>query len=84
VDAGIGTASDVAQAMELGCDAALVDTAVAHAVDSVLMAEAMKLACEAGHKARLAGRIPKKNMAQASSPKAGLMQPSRPATRQAG
>ena len=77
VDAGIGTASDVALAMELGCDAALVDTAVAHAVDSVLMAEAMKLACEAGRKARLAGRIPKKNMAQASTPQAGLIQPKR-------
>ncbi len=79
VDAGIGTASDVALAMELGCDAALVDTAVAHAVDSVLMAEAMKLACEAGRKARLAGRIPKKNMAQASTPKAGQIQPRRQA-----
>jgi thiazole synthase len=77
VDAGIGTASDVALAMELGCDAALVDTAVAHAVDSVMMAEAMGLAVAAGRKARLAGRIPKKNMAQASSPKAGLIQSKR-------
>ena len=79
VDAGVGTASDVALAMELGCDAALVDTAVAHAVDSVLMADAMRLACEAGRKARLAGRIPKKNMAQASSPTTGLIPPRRQA-----
>jgi thiazole synthase len=77
VDAGIGTASDVAIAMEAGCDAVLVDTAVAHAQDPVLMAEAMRQACEGGRKARLAGRIPKKTMAQASSPKTGLIQPKR-------
>jgi thiazole synthase len=77
VDAGVGTASDVAIAMEAGCDAVLVDTAVAHAQDPVLMAEAMRQACEAGRKARLAGRIPKKTMAQASSPKTGLIQPKR-------
>jgi len=77
VDAGIGTASDVALAMEMGCDAVLVDTAVAHAQDPVLMAEAMRLACDAGRKARLAGRIPRKTMAQASSPKSGLIQPKR-------
>jgi thiazole synthase len=77
VDAGIGTASDVALAMELGCDAALVDTAVAHAQNSVLMAEAMRDAVSAGRKARLAGRIPRKTMAQASSPKTGLIQPKR-------
>jgi thiazole synthase len=74
VDAGIGTASDVAIAMELGCDGVLLDTSVAHAQDPVLMAEAMKLACEAGYKARQAGRIPKKNMAQASSPRQGKIQ----------
>jgi len=77
VDAGVGTASDVAIAMEAGCDAVLVDTAVAHAQDPVLMAEAMRQACEGGRKARLAGRIPKKTMAQASSPKTGLIQPKR-------
>src|SRR5262249_10103211 len=65
VDAGIGTASDVAIAMEAGCAGVLVDTAVAHAKDSVLMAEAMKLAVQAGRKAKLAGRIPKKYFAEA-------------------
>lgn len=71
VDAGIGTASDVAIAMELGCDGVLVDTAVAKAREPVLMAEAMKLACEAGRKAYLAGRIPRKYFAEASSPREG-------------
>jgi thiazole synthase len=75
VDAGIGTASDVAIAMEMGCSGVLVDTAVAHAKDSPLMAEAMKLAVLAGRKARLAGRIPKKYFAEASSPKHGMIQP---------
>jgi len=74
VDAGIGTASDVAIAMEMGCSGVLVDTAVAHAKDSVLMAEAMKLAVQAGRNARLAGRIPKKYFAEASSPKQGMIQ----------
>ena len=77
VDAGMGTASDVALAMEMGCDAALVDTAVAHAQDSVMMAEAMRHAVDAGRLAKLAGRIPRKTMAQASSPKTGLIQPKR-------
>lgn len=73
VDAGIGTASDVAIAMEMGCAGVLVDTAVAHAKDSVLMAEAMKLAVQAGRKARLAGRIPRKYFAEASSPRHGMI-----------
>ncbi len=78
VDAGIGTASDVAIAMELGCDGVLLDTAVAHARDSVLMAEAMRLACEAGRKAFLAGRIPRKSFAEASSPRQGRIETARP------
>jgi len=71
VDAGVGTASDVAVAMELGCDGVLLNTAVAQARDPVLMAEAMRQACEAGRKAWLAGRIPRKYFAEASSPKEG-------------
>ena len=71
VDAGIGTASDVALAMEAGCDGVLVDTAVAKAREPVLMAEAMHHACEAGRKAFLAGRIPRKYYAEASSPTEG-------------
>lgn len=71
LDAGVGTASDAALAMELGCDGVLLDTAVAHARDPVLMAEAMRHACLAGRKAFLAGRIPKKTFAQASSPNEG-------------
>jgi thiazole synthase len=73
VDAGLGTASDAALAMELGCDGVLLNTAVAQARDPVLMAEAMRLAVEAGRKAFQAGRIPKKFYAEASSPKEGLM-----------
>src|SRR5882724_4817909 len=68
VDAGVGTASDVSQAMELGCDGVLLNTAIAHAQDPLRMAHAMKHACEAGRLAYLAGRIPKKLYAQASSP----------------
>jgi len=79
VDAGIGTASDAAIAMELGCAGVLVDTAVAHAKDPVLMAEAMKLAVQAGRRARLAGRIPRKSFAEASSPKKGMIQATRKA-----
>lgn len=73
VDAGLGTASDVTIAMEMGCDAVLLDSAVARAQDPVLMAQAMRAACEAGRKARLAGRIPKKFYAEASSPTEGMI-----------
>jgi thiazole synthase len=68
LDAGIGTASDAAVAMELGCDAVLLATSVTRAQDPELMAEAMKLAVAAGRRARLAGRVPKRYYAQASSP----------------
>jgi thiazole synthase len=68
VDAGVGTASDAAIALELGCDAVLMNTAIAGAKDPVLMAEAMREAVEAGRKAFLAGRIGKKLYATASSP----------------
>ncbi len=74
VDAGVGTASDAAVAMELGCDAVLMNTAIAGAKDPVLMAEAMRQAVEAGRKAFLAGRIPRKLYATASSPIEGLLQ----------
>ncbi len=73
VDAGIGTASDAAMAMELGCDAVLTNTGIAHARDPVKMAEAMKHAVEAGRLAYLAGRMPKKIYAEASSPRTGLI-----------
>ncbi|MGB9429558.1 MAG: thiazole synthase [Gammaproteobacteria bacterium] len=72
VDAGVGTASDAAIAMELGCDGVLMNTAVAHAKNPVLMASAMKKAVEAGREAYLAGRIPRKRYASASSPVDGL------------
>ena len=68
VDAGVGTASDAAIAMELGCDGVLMNTAIAGAKDPVLMASAMKKAIEAGREAFLAGRIPRKRFASASSP----------------
>jgi thiazole synthase len=68
VDAGVGTASDAAIAMELGCDGVLMNTAIAGANDPVLMAAAMKKAIEAGREAFLAGRIPRKRFASASSP----------------
>ncbi len=68
VDAGVGTASDASIAMEMGCDGVLMNTAIAGAKDPVLMAEAMRLAVGAGRKAFLAGRIPKKLYATASSP----------------
>lgn len=71
VDAGVGTASDVASAMELGCDGVLLNTGIAHAQDPLRMAWAMRQACAAGRLAYLAGRIPKKLYAQASSPMAG-------------
>jgi len=71
VDAGVGTASDVAVAMELGCDGVLVNTAIAQARDPVRMAYAMRLAVEAGRQAFLAGRIPRRFYAQPSSPLEG-------------
>ncbi|MDB5734522.1 MAG: thiS [Alphaproteobacteria bacterium] len=73
VDAGIGTASDAAVAMELGCDAVLTNTAIAHARDPVKMAGAMKLAVQAGREAWLAGRMPRKAYADPSSPLGGLI-----------
>jgi len=68
VDAGVGTASDAAIAMELGCDGILMNTAIAGAQNPVLMASAMKKAVEAGREAYLAGRMPRKRYASASSP----------------
>jgi thiazole synthase len=73
VDAGVGTASDAAIAMELGFDGVLMNTAIAEAEDSEKMAEAMKLAVEAGRLAHLAGRMPKKLYASASSPLSGMV-----------
>lgn len=73
VDAGVGTASDAAIAMELGCDGVLMNTAIAGAKDPVLMAHAMKLAIEAGRAAFRAGRIPRKRFASASSPVDGVI-----------
>jgi thiazole synthase len=73
VDAGVGTASDVAVAMELGCDAVLLNTAIAGAKDPIAMAEAMKHAVIAGRLAYRAGRIPKKLYATASSPFDGML-----------
>lgn len=72
VDAGVGTASDATIAMELGCDGVLMNSAIAHAKNPVLMASAMKKAIEAGREAFLAGRMPKKRFASASSPIEGL------------
>ncbi len=72
VDAGVGTASDAAIAMELGCDGVLMNTAIAGARDPVRMARAMRLAIEAGREAWLAGRIPRKRFASASSPIDGM------------
>ena len=71
LDAGIGTASDAALAMELGCDAVLLASAVTRAQDPARMAMAMSAAVQAGRDARLAGRIPKRFWAQASSPPMG-------------
>ena len=73
VDAGVGTASDAAVAMELGADGVLMNTAIAGAADPVAMAGAMKLAVEAGRLAYLAGRIPRKSYATASSPLEGVV-----------
>ncbi len=74
VDAGVGTASDAAIAMELGCDGILMNTAIAAAKEPARMARAMKLAVEAGRDAFLAGRMPMKAYASASSPLTGLVQ----------
>ena len=74
VDAGVGTASDAAIAMELGCTAVLMNTGIAGAKQPVLMAEAMRLAVDAGRKAFRAGRMPKRDYANASSPAAGLIE----------
>jgi len=73
VDAGVGTASDAVIAMELGADGVLMNTAIAQAQDPVLMAEAMRHAIEAGRKAFLAGRIPRRLYASASSPLEGVL-----------
>lgn len=73
VDAGVGTASDAAIAMEMGCEAVLMNTAIAAAKDPILMASAMKKAIEAGREAYLAGRMPRKKYASASSPLDGLI-----------
>ena len=73
VDAGVGTASDAAEAMELGCDGVLINSAIAHAQDPIAMAQAMKLGVEAGRLAYLAGRMPRKTAADPSSPLAGMI-----------
>lgn len=73
VDAGVGTASDAAIAMELGCDGVLMNTAIAEAKDPIMMAEAMKLSVQCGRLSYLAGRMPKKRYADPSSPLAGLI-----------
>jgi len=73
VDAGVGTASDAAIAMELGCDGVLMNTAIAGAKDPIAMAEAMNLAVRAGRLAYLSGRIPRKLYATASSPLEGVI-----------
>jgi thiazole synthase len=75
VDAGVGAASDVAQAMELGCDGVLLNTAIASADDPLTMAHAMRHGCLAGRLSYLAGRIPRKLYATASSPDTGLVKP---------
>jgi len=73
VDAGVGTASDASIAMELGCDGVLMNTAIAAAKDPILMARAMRLAVESGRDAYVAGRMPRKLYASASSPMDGLI-----------
>jgi len=78
VDAGVGTASDVAVAMELGVDGVLLNTGIAGAADPLLMARAMRAATTAGRLAYLAGRIPKKLYATASSPEQGVITPQKP------
>jgi thiazole synthase len=73
VDAGVGTASDAAIAMELGCDAVLLNSAIAHAHNPVMMARAMRAAVEAGRLSYLAGRMPRRMGADPSSPLTGLI-----------
>src|SRR5215468_8598366 len=73
VDAGVGTASDAAVAMELGCHGVLMNTAIAHATHPIMMAEAMREAVSAGRKAFLAGRMPRRLHAAASSPESGII-----------
>ena len=73
VDAGVGTASDAAVAMELGCDGVLMNTAIAEARDPIRMATAMRLAVEAGRNAYLAGRMQKRRYADPSSPLSGIL-----------
>ena len=73
VDAGVGTASDAAVALELGCDGVLINSAIAHAREPILMAEAMRDAVVSGRKAFLAGRMPMRAYASASSPSSGLI-----------
>jgi thiazole synthase len=73
VDAGVGTPSDATLAMELGCDAVLMNTAIAGATDPILMASAMKHAVIAGRQGYLAGRMPRRLYASASSPLSGLI-----------
>jgi thiazole synthase len=73
IDAGVGTASDIAIAMELGVDGVLLNTGIAHARDPLTMARAMRAACDAGRWAYLAGRIPKRLYATASSPEDGVI-----------
>jgi thiazole synthase len=72
LDAGIGTASDATQAMELGCSGVLLASAISGAEDPELMARAMRSAVEAGYAARHAGRIPQRSWAQASTPEQGV------------
>ncbi len=72
LDAGVGTASDAAQAIELGCDAVLCASAISRAHDPPAMARAIRLAVEAGELARSAGRIPRRRYAEASSPQEGM------------
>ncbi len=84
VDAGVGTASDAAVAMELGCDGVLVNTAIAHARAPMLMAEAMRDAVRAGRKAFRAGRMTKRRYANASSPTAGVIGAREPAPDERG
>jgi thiazole synthase len=79
VDAGVGTASDVTVAMELGVDGVLLNTGIAHAQDPLKMAVAMKAACQAGRLAHLSGRIPKRLYATASSPHEGVIALAKPA-----
>ena len=75
VDAGLGAPSDASLALEIGADAVLVNTAIAQAANPVVMAEAFRLGVAAGRKAYLAGRIARKELAQASSPVEGVARP---------